>query len=212
MRRPRGFLAVLCSLVAGALALLLMDSAPPSVALATPSAGAFGPLPPVLRPAALVTARPVPSQRLARAKTPAPVTTAEPELPENALPIVPPAALGAVAGAALVVLTDRGDKAVREQAARLAGVLAAWPLRSAPLMLCARGFSLAPALAVLAVHVMLAGQGAVVRIWQGVALAACCAIVTLPLGPRGRVVLVVLACVVLAAIGSEFGTEFGRRH
>ncbi len=130
----------------------------------------------------------------------------------HALPLVPPAALGAVAGAALVVLTDRGDKAVREQAARLAGVLAAWPLRSAPLTLCARGFSLAPALAVLALHAMLAGQGAVVRIWQGVALAACCAIVALPLAPRGRVVLVVLACVVLAAVGSEFDSDFGRHH
>ena len=120
------------------------------------------------------------------------------------LPAVPAAALGGLASAALVLLTDRGDKAVREQAALLAEMLAAWPLRSAPLTICARLFSLLPALAVLTLHALLAGHTTAVRVWQGVALAACGAIVALPLAPRGRVVLVVLSCVILTAIGSEF--------
>lgn len=122
----------------------------------------------------------------------------------HAIPIIPAAALGAIASVALVLLTDRGDKAVREQTAQLAEMLAAWPLDTAPLTLCARLFSLAPALAVLALHILLAGNTTAVRVWQGTALAACCAIVALPLAPRGRVVLVVLSAVILTAIGSEF--------
>lgn len=122
----------------------------------------------------------------------------------HAIPLVPAAALGAIASVALVLLTDRGDKAVREQAARMADMLAAWPLNSAPLTVCARLFSLAPALAVLALHALLAGPATAVRVWQVAALAACGAIVALPLAPRGRVVLVVLSAVILTAIGSEF--------
>jgi hypothetical protein len=122
----------------------------------------------------------------------------------HAIAAVPAAALGALASVALVLLVDRGDKAVREQAARLTELLAAWPLRSAPLIVCARLFSLIPALAVLAVHGLLAGHTTAVRVWQLTALAACGAIVALPLAPRGRVVLVVLSAVLLTAIGSEF--------
>lgn len=116
---------------------------------------------------------------------------------------VPPAALGALASAALVLLTDRGDKAVREQAALLADKLAAWPLHSTPLIVCARSFSLLPVFAVLTLHALLAGHATAVHVWQGAALAACGAIVALPLAPRGRVVLVVLSIVILTAIGSE---------
>ncbi|GAB2857577.1 hypothetical protein GCM10027277_27490 [Pseudoduganella ginsengisoli] len=121
----------------------------------------------------------------------------------HAIPAIPAAALGGLASAALVLLTDRGDKAVREQAALLAEMLAAWPLRSAPLTMCARLFSLLPALAVLALHIVLAGRTTAVHVWQAAALAACGAIVALPLAPRGRVVLVVLSIVILTAIGSE---------
>ncbi|MRV71031.1 hypothetical protein GJ700_04755 [Duganella sp. FT92W] len=122
----------------------------------------------------------------------------------HGIPMAPAAALGGLASLALVLLTDRGDKAVREQAVLMAEMLAAWPLRSTPLTVCARGFSLVPALAVLALHVLLAGQTTAVRVWQVTALATCSAIVALPLAPRGRVVLVVLSIVILTAIGSEF--------
>jgi hypothetical protein len=120
------------------------------------------------------------------------------------VPAVPAAALGGIASAALVLLTDRGDKAVREQAALLAEMLTAWPLRSTPLILCARLFSLVPVMAVVALHVMLAGHATAVRVWQLAALVLNGAIVALPLAPRGRVVLVVLSIVILTAIGSEF--------
>lgn len=149
------------------------------------------------------------------------------------LPPLPGAALGGLASAALVVLTDRGDKAVREQAALLRPVLALLPLRTGPLLLCARLFALLPAAAVLALFAALfllqAGQpdGAAAdtahgaaraagklaaagscspraaMLWLATAATACGAIAGLPLGARGRVVLVVLSILLLTAIGSE---------
>lgn len=139
--------------------------------------------------------------------------------PGLGLPL-PGAAMGGLASAMLVLLTDRGDKAVREQAALLRPVLAPWPLDAAPLLLCARLFALLPATAVLAAFAALAfgAPGAATAsataaagpspkaalVWLATAGTACGAIVALNLGPRGRVVLVVLSILILTAIGSEF--------
>jgi hypothetical protein len=146
--------------------------------------------------------------------------------PPLGLPL-PGAAMGGLASAMLILLTDRGDKAVREQAALLRPVLAPWPLDTARLLLCARLFSLIPAAAVLAAFAVLAishpqawGHEPAATaplaaaapfpspraplVWLAAAGAACAAIVALNLGPRGRVVLVVLSILILTAIGSEF--------
>ena len=114
--------------------------------------------------------------------------------------------MGGLASAMLILLTDRGDQAVREQAALLRPVLAPWPLDTARLLLCARLFTLLPAAAVLAAFAALAhGHGGKAPLaWLACAASACAAIVALNLGPRGRVVLVVLSILILTAIGSEF--------
>lgn len=130
----------------------------------------------------------------------------------HALPL-PRAALGLFTSTALVLLVDRGDKAVREQAAAMAPSLAMWPLKRRPLLLAARTFSLLPALLVLA---LLAGllaspmpaagaglRGALAALWFGVAAGAALALVVLPAPPRGRVVLVAASILLLTAIGSE---------
>ena len=124
---------------------------------------------------------------------------------------LPGAASGGLASAMLILLTDRGDKAVREQAALLRPVLAPWPLNAAPLLLCARLFTLLPAATVLAAFAALAlvapqaaGHGPrAALVWLATAGTACGAIVALNLAPRGRVVLVVLSILILTAIGSE---------
>ncbi|KQV89879.1 hypothetical protein ASD15_24580 [Massilia sp. Root351] len=147
--------------------------------------------------------------------------------PGLGLPL-PGAAMGGLASAMLILLTDRGDKAVREQAARLRPILAPWPLDAAALLLCARLFTLLPAAAVLAAFAALAfgapgapaamtaapdaatpaaaaGPGSrAALVWLATAGTACGAIVALNPGPRGRVVLVVLSILILTAIGSEF--------
>ncbi|KQW89819.1 hypothetical protein ASC94_18765 [Massilia sp. Root418] len=119
---------------------------------------------------------------------------------------LPGAAMGGLASAMLILLTDRGDKAVREQTALLRPVLAPWPLDAARLLLCARLFSLLPAAAVLAAFaaLVLRHGGRAPLVWLACAAAACGAIVALNLAPRGRVVLVVLSILILTAIGSEF--------
>lgn len=63
---------------------------------------------------------------------------------------VPPALWGGLASLLLMVLTDRGDQAVREQVALLRPVMAAWPLRTGRLYLLAAAFGLLPGAAVLA--------------------------------------------------------------
>ncbi|WP_342118474.1 hypothetical protein [Pseudoduganella sp. OTU4001] len=129
----------------------------------------------------------------------------------HALPL-PRAALGLFTSAALMLLVDRGDKAVREQAAEIALPLAMWPLAQAPLLAAARTFTLLPAFVVLAVMAglltMLPGAAAGLRAglaaaWLGFAAAAALAIVVLPAAPRGRVVLVTFSILLLTAIGSE---------
>ena len=130
----------------------------------------------------------------------------------HALPL-PRAALGLFTSASLILLVDRGDKAVREQAEALAPSLAMWPLAHKPLLLAARTFTLLPAALVLAVaaaalaspYAAAAGhlRHGLAAAWTGVAAAAALAIVALPSAPRGRVVLVTLSILLLTAIGSE---------
>ncbi|MES2150778.1 MAG: hypothetical protein V4508_13420 [Pseudomonadota bacterium] len=122
-----------------------------------------------------------------------------------------PAARGALdlcANTLLLVLTDRGDKAVREQAELLRPVMAPWPLQARLLGSSARTFALAPGLLVLAV---LFAAGLAGGAWSHTAgrlyLVLACAVqlllVTLPFNPRGRVGLVMAAIVMLTAVGSE---------
>ena len=126
----------------------------------------------------------------------------------HALPLPRPA-LGLFASAALVLLVDRGDKAVREQAGALAPSLAMWPLAEKPLQFAARAFSLLPAALVLVLlavqwHLPSASglrQGLAV-VWLSCAAAASGAIVVLTAAPRGRVVLVTFSILLLTAIGS----------
>ncbi len=127
----------------------------------------------------------------------------------HALPL-PRAALGLFASAALVLLVDRGDKAVREQAAAMAPSLAMWPLAEKPLLFAARAFPLLPGALVLAVAAaqLLAWPASGLRhglavLWLCAATAASLAVVVMPAAPRGRVVLVTLSILLLTAIGSE---------
>ena len=109
----------------------------------------------------------------------------------------------------MVLLTDRGDKAVYEQSARLRPILAAWPLFPRGLFACARLLAAAPALLVLAV--VFAG-GAPHGLWRHgagqVFLVLGCAapllLVTTPVAKEGfRVALVAVAIMLLTATGSE---------
>ncbi|WP_374583213.1 hypothetical protein [Pseudoduganella sp.] len=130
----------------------------------------------------------------------------------HALPL-PRAALGLFTSLALVLLVDRGDKAVREQAAAIAQPLAMWPLAPQPLLLAARGFTLLPALLVLALLASVLAaplpaaasglRGGLAVLWLAAAAGAAVALVVLPAPPRGRVVLVALSILLLTAIGSE---------
>ncbi|WP_223305865.1 hypothetical protein [Massilia sp. NR 4-1] len=124
--------------------------------------------------------------------------------------VIPTALWGAYASLMLILLTDRGDKAVREQSTLLHPVLASWPVAARPLLLGARAFSLLPALLVLSSFALLmarvppqAYKPQLAHSWLLAALAATGAIVGLDLGPRGRVVLVALSALILTAIGSE---------
>ncbi|MFM2086216.1 MAG: hypothetical protein RLZZ237_1085 [Pseudomonadota bacterium] len=127
------------------------------------------------------------------------------------VPVVPGPLLGLLASASLIILTDRGDKAVREQIAMLRPSLDAWPIAGKPLTLLACTFSLLPGLAVLlAAGLVLhwadiaAFQRRVPLVYLIVASAALLAIAGLPrLTARGRVALVVFSILVLSAIGSE---------
>ena len=111
--------------------------------------------------------------------------------------------------ALMVLLTDRGDKAVREQLARLAPVMAAWPFDVRRLACAARAFALLPALLVLAL--VFAGglahghwQRPAGRAWLLLACLAQLLLVAIPrFTARGRVGLVVASILVLTATGSE---------
>ena len=119
------------------------------------------------------------------------------------------AVLALATSALMVLLTDRGDKAVREQIATLRPVMAAWPLQARSVELAARAFALLPALLVLAI--VFAG-GLVHGVWARPAgrtylLLGCLAqvlLVAVPrFTPRARVGVVVVQILVLTAVGSE---------
>ena len=126
-------------------------------------------------------------------------------------PLVPAPLLGLLASASLIIVTDRGDKAVREQIAVLRPSLNAWPLASTGLTRLACAASLLPAFAVLLAGAVLlyavdpaALQQRVTTVYALTASVALLAIVGLPrLTARGRVVLVVFSILALSAIGSE---------
>lgn len=118
---------------------------------------------------------------------------------------------GASASTLLVLLTDRGDKAVREQSALLAPVLADWPIDSARVFLHAAVFSLLPGACVMLLFAALAyaaPAGALslttAKVWLGGAAVVQSAIVAMRgISARARVGLVFGAVLVLTAIGSE---------
>ncbi|MES2758862.1 MAG: hypothetical protein V4693_15920 [Pseudomonadota bacterium] len=119
------------------------------------------------------------------------------------------ALLDLATSAAVVLLADRGDKAVREQLGVLRPVMAAWPLQRRALELCARAFSLAPVALALA---LLFGAGSAVGLWDrtagrvylALAMLAPVLLVAIPrFNPRARVGLVVASIVILTAVGSE---------
>ena len=129
--------------------------------------------------------------------------------------VVPPALLGFNAAILLMLLTDRGDKAVTEQIALLRAVAAAWPVRIERLFRFARVSTLLPGLAVMAWFALLtlghlgragtAGYSTTVATaWLCFAGVAQVAVVALRrLSVRGRVGLVIGAIIILTAIGSE---------
>jgi hypothetical protein len=130
-------------------------------------------------------------------------------------PVVPATLWGANAALLLMLLTDRGDKAVTEQTALLRPVAAAWPVRIERLFRFARVSTLLPGLAVMAWFALLtlghpgrasaAGYSTTVAtVWLCFAGVAQVAVVTLRrLSVRGRVGLVISAIIILTAIGSE---------
>jgi len=126
-------------------------------------------------------------------------------------PLVPPALWAACSALALMLLTDRGDKAVAEQIARLRPAAAGWPIDAERLFRAAIVLSLLPGLCVLAWFAALtlgraaAGYSTTVAIvWLCFAAIAQIAIVALrSLSARGRTALVIGAILILTAIGSE---------
>lgn len=109
----------------------------------------------------------------------------------------------------LILVTDRGDKAVREQTARLAPVLASWPLNPRLLFACARVACVLPALVVLAT---VAAGGWPQGLWLQTAgrvylaagvLAPLLLIATPVSNERFRVGLVAVLILFLTAVGSE---------
>ena len=127
----------------------------------------------------------------------------------QAPPGVARAVLALATSALMVLLTDRGDKAVREQSVRLQSVLTAWPLAPRALFGWARVLSAAPALLVMLV--VFAG-GARHGLWQNTAgqvflILGCAApllLVATSMKNTGfRVGLVAVEIMLLTAVGSE---------
>ncbi|TFW25750.1 hypothetical protein [Duganella callida] len=124
---------------------------------------------------------------------------------------VPPVLWAACAALTTMLLTDRGDKAVAEQIALLRPVLAGWPLPAQRLYRLAMLFTLLPGLCVLLWFAALTlGRHAsgcshtVATVWLLFAAVAQGAMVALrTLSTRGRVGLVIIAILILTAIGSE---------
>jgi hypothetical protein len=127
-------------------------------------------------------------------------------------PVVPPALWGLCAALTLMLLTDRGDKAVAEQILLLRPLAGAWPINAERLFRRAMLFTLLPGLGVMAWFALLtlgrvAGAGystTVATAWLCFAAVAQIAVVALRrLSVRGRVGLVIGAIIILTAIGSE---------
>ncbi|OFA05496.1 hypothetical protein DUGA2_10740 [Duganella sp. HH101] len=130
-------------------------------------------------------------------------------------PVVPPTLWAANAALLLMLLTDRGDKAVTEQIALLRPVAAAWPAPIDKLFRFARVSALLPGLAVMAWFALLtlghlgrassAGYSTTVAtVWLCFAGVAQVAVIALRrLSVNGRVGLVISAIIILIAIGSE---------
>ena len=130
-------------------------------------------------------------------------------------PVVPPTLWGANAALLLMLLTDRGDKAVTEQIALLRPVVAAWPVPIENLFRFARISTLLPGLAVMAWFALLtlghlgrassAGYSTTVAtVWLCFAGVAQVAVIALRrLSVNGRVGLVISSIIILIAIGSE---------
>jgi hypothetical protein len=125
-------------------------------------------------------------------------------------PVLPHGLLALCSGVSLVILTDRGDKAVRAQWQRIAATMASWPADLDVLARYARAASLIPALAVMALwaglalahHDALSARAGLLYI--GVAALSQSAIVCLTrLGAEGRVILLALSMLMLIASGSE---------
>jgi hypothetical protein len=111
--------------------------------------------------------------------------------------------------ACVILLTDRGDKAVREQSARLEPVLATWPLRVRSVFVCARVLTVLPAIVVLAA---IAASGQPQGVWARTAgqvylaggILAPLLLVAAPVSnERFRVGLVAVFVLFLTAVGSE---------
>ena len=109
----------------------------------------------------------------------------------------------------IILITDRGDKAVRDQLALLRPIMADWPLAGRPLALAARAFSLVPAALLL---LALWAGGWRHELWSRPAgisyLVFGCVLPLLlvsmpPCHPRWRVGLVMVYILMLTAIGSE---------
>lgn len=110
----------------------------------------------------------------------------------------------------LVMLTDRGDKAVREQLQTIAAASACWPLAPGRLALYARGASLLPAFFLLSLWAALAciHRAAISSnagfLYLGIAtLSQLAIVVPNKIGAEGRVIVLVLSTVLLIASGSE---------
>lgn len=125
---------------------------------------------------------------------------------------VPRALLALATSALMVLVTDRGDKAVREQSALLRPVMAGWPTPTRGLFALARTFAVAPALLVL-LAVFMAGaphglwQHTAGRVYLALGCTAQVLLVATPLtNERVRVSLVVMSILLLTAVGSELWT------
>ena len=122
---------------------------------------------------------------------------------------IPRPAFAFVFNLMLILLTDRGDKAVTEQINLLRPIMAAWPMRTRYIEFCAKIFTLLPAIVVLLVlllslnftHEIFSHKVAI--IYFEISCLAHIALVSLALRERGRVVLVTLSILVLSAIGGE---------
>ena len=117
--------------------------------------------------------------------------------------------LGLATCTMLILVTDRGDKAVREQCALLQPALANWPFDARALFRLARAFALAPAALVL-LTVLAAGarhdlwSHTAGRVWLVLACAAPLLLVATPIrNARARVGLVLIDILILTAVGSE---------